>query len=126
MSTPKDSPSLSGVPRIIPGFNQPQTSAPKPRKRGSKKGTTVSSSLGPQTTGTVEPVQEESQAVTEEGGDGDLVKRTNAVEQTKKRLRAQNKKLVSLSIHSRTSTFRLREEKFKDDDAGRGEGFVFL
>jgi len=102
MSTPKDSPSLSGVPRIIPGFNQPQTSAPKPRKRGSKKGT-AASNVGPQTTGTVEPVQEESQqvgGVTEEGGDGDLVKRTNAVEQTKKRLRAQNKKLVSPLSHS--------------------------
>lgn len=97
MSTPKDSPSLSGVPRLIPGFTQPTSTAPKPRKRSSKKG--GASAVGPQTTGTVEPVEEETtqQGVTDAADEGDdsLIKRTNAVEQTKKRLRAQNKKLVS-------------------------------
>ncbi|GAA6060334.1 hypothetical protein JCM10212_000431 [Sporobolomyces blumeae] len=105
-STPKDSPSLSAVPRVIPGLSQPGTAptAPKPRKRSSKKSVAT---LGPQTTGTVEPVQEEegreaaapSQPAVVGGEADDLVKKTSAVEQVRKRLRAQNKKLQRLDAY---------------------------
>ncbi|GAA5900897.1 uncharacterized protein JCM6883_004691 [Sporobolomyces salmoneus] len=101
MSAPKESPSLSAVPRLIPGFTQqPSTTAPKPRKRSSKKGG-AAATLGPQTTGTVEPVSEEKGegVVTEDLADESLIKKTNAVEQTKKRLRAQNKKLQRLDAY---------------------------
>ncbi|GAA5948259.1 hypothetical protein JCM3765_001339 [Sporobolomyces pararoseus] len=119
MSAPKDSPSLVPVPRIIPGFQQPTSTAPKPRKRSSKKGA-AASSLGPQTTGTVEPVQEdknEGGVVTEDVGDESLIKRTDAVEQTKKRLRAQNKKLQRLDAYEAKSDI---NEDQRRALAGRG------
>ncbi|GAA5849881.1 hypothetical protein JCM3766R1_001680 [Sporobolomyces carnicolor] len=107
MSAPKDTPALAPpVPRTIPGFTQPAASSqPKPRKRSSKKSTTTVGSepanalaLG---TGTVTPVREEaSSSVTlDDAADESLIKRTNAVEQTKKRLRAQNKKLQRLDAY---------------------------
>ncbi|GAA5942916.1 uncharacterized protein JCM15063_006156 [Sporobolomyces koalae] len=96
MASFKDSSSASAVPRTIPGFSQPTSQAPKPRKRSSKKSVAT---VGPQTTGTFEPVDEEQAAVDVDDADDSLVKRTNAVEQTKKRLRAQNKKLQRLDAY---------------------------
>ncbi|GAA6019684.1 hypothetical protein JCM11491_004883 [Sporobolomyces phaffii] len=98
-------PAAAPLARTIPGFSLPTPSAPKPRKRSAKKApsapvepsTSTSSAIGGgrETTTTIDAPDAPDADVDAES----LVKRTNAVEQTKKRLRAQNKKLQRLDAY---------------------------